>query len=134
MPNTSGRDLTSKHFIEINRLFAAETEVYASVSPHHEFPENESSPGGSGKPPSPDLSFVWYENQRVSWSIEANVIRTPGTLDEYLGDTAKFSMGTTAPLVGEGGQIACLLSGKDDEFFPNLQAKLKAILQPVPEF
>jgi len=36
--------------------------------------------------------------------------------------------------VGEGGQIACLLSGKDDEFFPNLQAKLKAILQPVPEF
>ena len=74
------RDLTSKHFIEINRLWAAETGGESSIAPHHEFPENESRPGGCGKPPASDICFIWYANQRVSWPIEAKVLPTPGTL------------------------------------------------------
>lgn len=128
------RDLTSKHFIEINRLFAAETEGLSSIIPHHEFPENESAPGGSGKPPASDLSFIWYHNQRVSWPIEAKVLKTPGTLAEYLGDTAKFENGIAAPFVGEGAQVAYLLSGTTSDFFSNLSGKLASPLQPVAEF
>ncbi len=128
------RDLTSKHFIEINRLFAAETEGLSSVIPHHEFPENESAPGGSGRPPASDISFVWYENQRVSWPIEAKVLKNPATLADYLADTAKFENGIAAPLVGEGAQIAYLLTGTTDEFFANLSMKLTAPLQFVLEF
>src|SRR5258708_28769840 len=52
------RDLTSKHFIEIQRLFAAETDGMSSIVPQHEFPENESRPGGSGRPPASDISFI----------------------------------------------------------------------------
>jgi hypothetical protein len=126
------RDLTSKHFIEIQRIFSAETEGYASIIPHHEFPENESSAGGSGKPPASDLSFVWYENQRVSWSFEAKVLKKAGSLADYLGDTAKFENGTAAPLVGEGAQIAYLLSGTTDDFFVNLNTKIN--LREVAEF
>jgi hypothetical protein len=128
------RDLTSKHFIEINRIFGAETEGFSSIVPHHEFPENESAPGGSGRPPASDISFIWYENQRVSWPIEAKVLRTPTTLAEYLGDTVKFENGVAAPLVGEGAQIAYLLAGATSCFFSNLSAKLSGPLQPVAEF
>jgi len=128
------RDLTSKHFIEINRPFAAETDGLSSIVPHHEFPENESRPGGSGKPPASDICFIWYENQRVSWPIEAKVVPTPGTLAEYLGDVKKFTDGVTAPFVGEGAQIAYLLSGDANGFFSNLSAKLSLRLQDVPEF
>lgn len=128
------RDLTSKHFVEILRLFFAETDGYSSIIPHHEYPENESRPGGSGKPPASDISFVWYENQRVSWPIEAKVVPTPGTLAEYLGDTKKFVDGIAAPLVGEGAQIAYLLTGKMDNFFYNLSTNLLCPLQALPEF
>lgn len=128
------RDLTSKHFVEIQRLFAAETDGYPSIIPHHEYPENESRPGGSGKPPASDISFVWFENQRVSWPIEAKVVPTPGTLAEYLGDTQKFVDGIAAPLVGEGAQVAYLLTGKTDKFFRNLSTRLPSPLQEFPEF
>ncbi len=128
------RDLTSKHFIEIQRIFGPETEGFSSILPHHEFPENESRPGGSGKPPASDISFVWYENQRVSWPIEAKVVPTPGTLAEYLGDTQKFVDGIAAPLVGEGAQIAYLLTGKTDIFFDNLSTRLPSPLKALPEF
>ena len=126
------RDLTSKHFIEIQRIFGVETEGFASIVPHHEFPENESSPGGSGRPPASDISFVWYENQRVSWSFEAKVLKTSSALADYLGDTSKFENGTAAPLVGEGAQIAYLLSGTTDEFFVNLNTRIN--LREIAEF
>ena len=128
------RDLTSKHFVEIQRLFAAETDGYSAIIPHHEYPENESRPGSSGKPPASDISFIWYENQRVSWPIEAKVVPTPGTLAEYLGDTKKFVDGIAAPLVGEGAQITYVLSGKIDDFFYNLSTRLPSPLQALPEY
>jgi hypothetical protein len=128
------RDLTSKHFVEIQRIFGAETEGFSSILPHHEYPENESRPGGSGKPPASDISFIWYENQRVSWPIEAKVVPTPDTLAEYLGDTKKFVDGIAAPLVGEGAQIAYLLSGKTGNFFDNLRSRLPSPLQALPDF
>ena len=77
---------------------------------------------------------MWYENQRVSWPIEAKVLKTPGILAPYLGDLEKFVNGIAAPFVGEGAQIAYLLSGTAADFFSNLKAKLSSPLQEVPEF
>ena len=128
------RDLTSKHFIEIQHIFATETDGLSSIVPHHEFPENQARPGGKGRPPSADISFVWYENQRVSWPIEAKVVPTPGTLAQYVSDTAKFTRGVAAPFVGEGAQIAYLLSGVATEFFAGLSQRLALKLQVCPEF
>ena len=36
------RDLTRNHFIEIQRIFGAETDGYQNFVPHHEWPETES--------------------------------------------------------------------------------------------
>ena len=59
---------------------------------------------------------------------------TPGTLAEYLGDIKKFTDGVAAPLVGEGAQIAYLLTGITGDFFSYLNAKLTSPLEQVAEF
>jgi hypothetical protein len=43
------RDLTSKHFMCINQLWAMETGGFSSISPHHEYPENETRPPAPGQ-------------------------------------------------------------------------------------
>ena len=116
------RDLTSKHFIEINLLWAQETGGYPTIVPHPEYPENETRPPAPGKPPAYDFAFVWRDNERVTWPIEAKVIPTERTLADYLADTVKFTSGTAAPLTGEGAQIAYLLTGTAAGFFANLAA------------
>ena len=85
------------------------------------------------KPPAYDIAFVWNDNPRVAWPMEAKVVPTTETLAPYLSDTAKFTEGTAAPFVGEGAQIAYLLSGVAVDFFINLSKKLSLKLQAVPE-
>jgi hypothetical protein len=128
------RDLTSKHFISINQLWAMETGGFSSISPHHEYPENETRPPAPGRPPAYDLAFVWVENQRVAWPIEAKVVQTPKAIAAYVGDVEKFLGGTAAPLTGRGGLIAYLLAGEPAEFFDELQAHVHAKLEIVPAF
>jgi hypothetical protein len=86
------------------------------------------------KPPAYDIAFVWEDNRRVAWPIEAKIVATAGTRAEYVKDTAKFIDGRAAPFVGEGAQIAYLLSGLATEFFSNLSKSLGLKLQAVPEF
>lgn len=128
------RDLTSKHFIEIQRISSEETGGFCSVVPHHEYPEMHTRPNAPGKPPSYDLAFVCYENQRVAWPIEAKVLKTAKTLARYLEDVRKFTDGTAAPLIGEGGLIAYLLAGTDADFFSTLSTELRQPLQTVASF
>ena len=80
------RDLTRNHFVEIQVLFALETDGYAALVPHHEFPEMESRSSASAKPPAYDLAFVSTSNQRRAWPLEAKVVPSPDRLGEYLND------------------------------------------------
>lgn len=122
------RDLTAKHFSYINVLWAKETGGFSALVPHHEFPELASRPLGAGKPPAYDFAFVWQENPRIAWPMEAKVVKTPGTLREYLADVDKFCSGKAAPFVDQGGLIAYLLSGSADDFFGRLESKLNVPL------
>lgn len=128
------RDLTSLHFREIQRIWERETEGYSAFAPQPEWPEMATRSPAPAKPPAYDIAFVWNDNQRIAWPIEAKVVRTTGTLAEYVKDTEKFTGGVAAPFVGEGAQIAYLLTGTTDEFFSNLNAGISITLQEVPEF
>ncbi len=128
------RDLTSKHFMCITRLWAHETGGFSSVCPVHEHPENETRPPAPGKPPAYDLAFVWQENQRVAWPIEAKVLRTPKAIGEYMGDVQKFLIGTAAPLVGQGGLIAYLLTGAPTAVFAEIERRMTETLEVSPAF
>jgi len=127
------RDLTSKHFIYINRVWAIETEGYSSITPHHEYPEMETRPAPPGRPPAYDFAFVWSENFRVAWAIEAKVVSTPKAIAEYKKDVDKFLTGVAAPLIGHGGLIAYLLSGNAGEFFEEVEKRLSTKYEPTPE-
>jgi hypothetical protein len=128
------RDITSNHFREIQLLWAQETEGYSALSPHHEWPEMATRSPAPAKPPAYDIAFVWNDNCRIAWPLEAKVLSTSATLAAYLSDTAKFTGGTAAPFVGEGAQIAYLLSGTATEFFANLSKGLELELRSRPEF
>lgn len=127
------RDLTSSHFAHILQLWKQEDDGFSSVFPHHEFPEQETRPGGSGKPPAYDLAFVYTENRRIAWPIEAKVLHSAGELAPYLSDVNKFVGGTAAPLTGHGGVIAYLLSGQALDLFAELQNRLQQNLLSPPE-
>lgn len=127
------RDLTAHHFRQIQQLWAQETGGYSLIAPHHEWPEMETRSPAPAKPPAYDIAFVWDANQRVALPIEAKVVPTPGTLAAYLTDTEKFASGTAAPFVGEGAQIAYLLSGTAEAFLSKLAAGLPS-LSPMAKF
>lgn len=130
------RDLVRCHFVEIQLLFASETDGYATVVPQHEWPELESRKSAAAKPPAYDLAFISTANQRWAWPIEAKVLPTPATLAEYLKDVSdKYVAGVASPLLGDGAMIAYLLQKDSAQaFFQNLAAKLQQSLQLVPEF
>ncbi len=129
------RDLTRNHFVELQKVYQAETEGFSVLIPVHEWPEMETRSPAPAKPPAYDLGFVHPENRRWAWPIEAKVLKTPGTLADYLADVLeKYDSGVAAPLVGEGGMIAYLLSGVPAEFFSNLQERLPNSLVILPEF
>ena len=128
------RDLVSNHFCEIQQIWALETDGFSSFCPHHEWPEAATRSPAPAKPPAYDIAFVWNDNRRIAWPLEAKVLSTAATLAAYLSDTAKFTDGTAAPFVGEGAQIAYLLSGTAAEFFANLSKRLELKLRSLPEF
>lgn len=130
------RDLVRHHFVEIQLIFAQETDGFASIVPQHEWPELESTHSPKAKPPSYDLAFIATANQRWAWPIEAKVLKTPGALAEYLKDVnEKFVAGVASPLVGEGVMIAYLLeSDSAPTFFQNLESKLGQTLTAVSGF
>ena len=58
------------------------------------------------KPPANDLAFVSIDNQNWAWAIEAKVLRSAGSLAEYLKDVNdKFVNGIASPFIGDGGMI-----------------------------
>lgn len=129
------RDLTHLHAIEIQRLWARDTEGFSTLSPGHEIPEFESRHSARAKPPAHDLGFVYSHNPRIGWPIEAEVVRKPSALTDYLADVHdKFVAGVAAPFVGEAAMIGYLLAGTAREVFAGLESELSQTLNRPPAF
>lgn len=130
------RDLVHLHFVEIQILFAAESDDgFAAIVPSHERPELETRSSAPAKPTANDLAFVCVGNRRWAWPIEAKVISTTGALAAYLDDVNdKFVKGIAAPLVGEGAMIGYLLFNDTVSVFANLAFKLNLNLESIAEF
>lgn len=129
------RDLVRHHFVEIQRLFAADTDGFASFVPHHEWPEMQSRSTASAKPPANDLAFVSVTNQRWAWAIEAKVVPSSGSLATYLNDVnEKFVTGIASPVIGEGGMLGYLLDDDVAGAFKNLQERLGQGLEQLADF
>jgi hypothetical protein len=124
------RNLTLLHFADLDWTIRADTDGYCSVVPVHECPEFESLSTPRAMPPSYDFGFMHIIQRRWIWPVEAKVLPTPGTLHTYLADVrGKYETGIAAPLIGEGGMIAYLLTGTADEFFTRLTDEIDPLDQ-----
>jgi hypothetical protein len=129
------RDLARNHFVEIQVLFAAETDGYPAFIPVPEWPEMERRSSASAKPSAYDFAFVCLSNRRWAWPLEAKVISSTGALAAYLHDVnVKFVGGVAAPLVGEGAMIGYLRVNDTTTVFANLERLLNQTLESVAEF
>jgi len=129
------RGLTLMHFIDLQCVVGEETGGFSSLIPVHECPELESLSSPGAKPPAYDFGFVHVDHRRWIWPIEAKVLQVPGTVSEYLSDVRdKFEAGVAAPLTGEGGMVAYLLSGEAEAVFAHLQRKLSMPLEMISEY
>ncbi|HSW00347.1 MAG TPA: hypothetical protein VLI39_09260 [Sedimentisphaerales bacterium] len=119
------RDLTNLHFLEIQTLWARETDDFPALRPCPEIPELESRHSPSARPPAYDFGFVHRENPRIVWPIEAKIVQKASVLGRYLKDVRdKFIAGIAAPFVGQAGMIGYLLAGTAREVFDGLETEL----------
>ncbi|MDA1053177.1 MAG: hypothetical protein O3C40_22215 [Planctomycetota bacterium] len=129
------RDLTRHHYVDLQIVFHTATEGFCSLFPEREWDEMESRSTSQAKPPAYDFAFVHIEHRRWAWPIEAKVVKTPKTLGKYVNEIhTKFMGGVAAPLVGEAGMIAYLLSGSAEKFLENLEKPLATALEVITEF
>ena len=129
-PEQLERDLSDLHFHEIQRLWARETGGFSAFFPDHEIPEFESRCSAQAMPPAYDLGFVYSENPRIIWPIEAKVVPKPSALREYFIEVrSRFITGITAPFVGQAGMIGYLQTGTAHTVFSKLESEFSQTLK-----
>ncbi len=82
-----------------------------------------------------DFAFVMYENPRLAWPFEAKVLRTDGTLAEYIREiTGNFITCRYAPFSSEAGMVGYLLTGSPQAALAGIAKRLGCILTQHPSF
>jgi hypothetical protein len=99
---------------------------------HHPF-EDETQHSPKASPPAPDIAFIWRTNPRATFPFEAKVLKTDGTVSEYVKDlNDNFLQCRYAPFCGEGGMLGYLMSGTPDNALENIGHSLKCKLNLHP--
>ncbi len=97
---------------------------YEPFSVEHGFYEHESRKAAPAQPPEYDVAFVLRANPRTMWPLEAKVLKTDGSVGEYVKEI-KSNLLTCryAPFSSEGGMLGYLLSGEPSIVFNNISKK-----------
>jgi len=87
------------------------------------------------QPPEYDLAFILYSNERIMWPIEAKVLKTDGSISEYVKDIQnEFLTCRYAPFSSEGAMLGYMLSGKSAKVFSKIEKSLSVKLSEHPDF
>lgn len=117
------RSITQELYFEI-RIVLRTIEGFGSYEVIHEPWELSSLKGTTGRPKQPDLAFVFLEDRRISWPLDAKILNTDGDVAEYIKEVNEnFLSCIYAPYSSEGGMIGYLLSGNVDTAFTNISSK-----------
>ena len=102
------RTITQHLAIEIGEVMTG-AEPYRLVhSPY----EDETRLTANAQPPAYDLGFILLANRRAIWPIEAKVLKTEGSVAEYVRDVrASYLSFRYAPFSSEAAMLGYLLSG-----------------------
>jgi hypothetical protein len=125
------RGITQELEIEINRL----RPDYAPFIAQHERFEHATRGSRGKRGRQYDIAFVWVDDRRLTWPIEAKVLRTPSSLADYLDSLRnRFLNCQYAPYSSQGAMLGFLFSGKPTAVFDALQEALGIVFRPHPSF
>lgn len=97
--------------------------------------EHESRFGGAAQPPQYDIAFKLRCNPRVMWPLEAKVLRTSGSVADYINEIkSNFLTCRYSPFSNEAAMLGYLLSGDSNAIFRNIADKGSWKLNPHPHF
>ena len=78
--------------------------------------EQESRMPAPAQPPAYDIAFILIQNPRIMWPIEAKVLRSDGSVAEYVTDLRnEFLTCRYAPFSSEAGMVGYLVSGDPEK-------------------
>ena len=127
------RSLTDLHMTEVTLLWKRGS-GFESFIPQHEPWEFENLSVRSARPPSGDVGFVFRENRRLRWSVEAKVLKSSTDIARYLADLKKYLEGKGSPLSTEAALCGYLINGKVEDVFSALQKEIKVALKLLVGF
>jgi len=97
--------------------------------------EQETRKPSPAQPPEYDIAFVWTNNPRIMWPLEAKILRTDSALAEYIKEIKNnFLTCRYAPFSTEAGMVGYLVSGLPQKVFENIAHGLKCTLYDHSEF
>jgi len=97
--------------------------------------EEESRKAPPAQPRQYDLAYVWNQNERLKWPLEAKVLRKDTLVGEYVkAVNDRFLTCHYAPFSSEGAMLAYLFSGSSEEVFSNVSKALTCCLAQHPGF
>ena len=112
MPVIDTRDLeraiTQRLEARINDVMTGDEPFYVQHSPF----ERETMAPAPAQPPANDFAFVWREEERIMWPVEAKILKTPRSLADYKrGLHDNYLSCRYAPFSSGGAMLGYLLSG-----------------------
>jgi len=97
--------------------------------------EEESRQPPPAQPPQYDLAYVWNQNERLKWPLEAKVLLKDTLVREYVkAMNERFLTCMYAPFSSEGAMLAYLFSGSPQKVFSNVSKALLCCLAQHPGF
>jgi hypothetical protein len=125
------RSLTQMLEPRIRRAMSGYEPFYVQHGPY----ERESKMAPPAQPPQYDLAFVLVLDERVLWPLEAKVLRTPGTVSQYVADVrAQYLTCRYAPFASEAAMLGYLLSGEPEDAFRRIALRLRCRLAAHTSF
>ena len=125
------RDITQLLEPKIREGMTGYEPFYVQHGPY----EYESWLGVPAQPPQYDIAFVLLSNPRVMWPLEAKVLRTDGSVGEYIKEVrSNFLTCRYSPFSREAAMLGYLLSGDTESTFNNIAEKAGWELSPHIDF
>lgn len=125
------RSITESLEERIRRVMSGDEPFYIQ----HEPCERETMLLPPARPKQYDLAFKLRAQEWIMWPLEAKVLETDGTINDYKNDVNnEFLTCRYAPFSSEGAMLGYLLSGTCENVFRNLEKKIPCTLASHSDF
>lgn len=110
--------------LSLTRRIRHEMDEDASYGVEHQVSEEATRLPG-GQPPTPDIAFIFFEQPRLIWCIEAKVLRSDGNVSGYVKEVQEnYLTCRYSPYFSQGTMLGFLISGDPTNAISNIAKSL----------